>query len=316
MRTRRYRPRDPVSGAPEDRSPLAAPRLTRDSGLLARRDNNWRSCARPISVDTVVIVDADGGNPVTLARRASPTTDEDGFDWAPDGSAVAVTGRVAAANRPLKPAGRINLVDASDGTVTSIGPAYLGFEFAWRPPDGRQLLFVGAWRHRPRPAALRRRYRARRGGAGRPCQAGQDEIRLAGWTADGTRYAYLVETPEAGMLSTRVVDIATGAFVDVPVAYGHLSNDGTRIAGLVGNHGGEPCVASVAGGECRPIGTPRPGARRAHTTPGMYWSPDDRWVVSRPASRPAGAVLLDPDGSAVDQPAWLADGAESWQRVP
>ena len=90
---------------------------------------------------------------------------------------------------------------------------------------------------------------------------GQDEIRLAGWTADGTRFAYLVETPVAGMISTRVVDIATGAFVDVPVAYGHLSNDGTRVAGLLGNHGGEPCVASVSGGECRPIGIARPGAR-------------------------------------------------------
>ena len=31
---------------------------------------------------------------------------------------------------------------------------------------------------------------------------------------------------------------------------------------------------------------------------------------------PDAAILLDPDGSTVDQPAWLADGAESWQRVP
>ena len=109
--------------------------------------------------------------------------------------------------------------------------------------------------------------------------------------------------------------IATGAFVDVPVAYGHLSNDGTRVAGLLGEFGGPPCVAFVSGGECVPIGTPQQGPAGTHHA-AMYWSPDDRWVVSRPATDTDGAYLLDPDGAVVDQPAWLADGAESWQRVP
>ena len=56
-------------------------------------------------------------------------------------------------------------------------------------------------------------------------------------------------------LATRVVDVGTGQFVDVPVAYGHISNDGTRIAGLDGRDEGLPCVAPTAGGECRTIGT-------------------------------------------------------------
>ena len=234
----------------------ANPRFSPDGSRIA--------FLRGAGLSKVVIVDADGGNPVT-SLDGILETDEDGFEWVPDGSAVAVTGRVVG-NRPLKPAGRINLVDASDGTVTSIGPAYLGFEFAWRPPEGRQLLFVGDGATGPTLLL----YAVDTGHVEEvpiTLPGGQDEIRLAGWTADGKRFAYLVETPVAGMISTRVVDIATGAFVDVPAAYGHLSNDGTRVAGLLGNHDGEPCVASVSGGECRPSVR---AARRpmAHTTPG------------------------------------------------
>ncbi len=85
----------------------------------------------------------------------------------------------------------------SDGTVTSIGPAYIGFEFAWRPPEGRQLLFVGDGA--TGPALLL--YAVDTGHVEEvpiTLPDGQDEIRLAGWTADGTRFAYLVETAVAG----------------------------------------------------------------------------------------------------------------------
>ena len=260
----------------------------------------------------IVIVDADGGNPVTSLDWLGGA-DQDGFGWTPDSSAVVATGHVAGANGIAR-TGRINLVDADDGTVTSVGPAYFGFEFAWRPPDGRQLLFYGAGHGGP--ALLL--YAVDTGDVEEltvPLPDGQQDIRLAGWTADGTRYAFLVATGEPERLSTRVVDVATGAYVDVPVAYGHLSNDGTRVAGLMDDRGGGPCVAPVSGGECRPIGARGEGPEGWHYA-GMYWSPDDRWVVSRPSSRSAAALLLDPDGGTVDQPAWLADGAESWQRVP
>jgi Tol biopolymer transport system component len=299
---------DPASGArrqvttgrDEDRDPRWSP------------DGSRIAFLRGADPSQVVIVEADGGNPVTSLDWIAGT-DADGFEWAPDGSAVAVIGRVVAPNQ-LESAGRINLVDAIGGTVTSIGPVFLGFEFAWRPPDGRQLLFVGAGA--TGPALLLYALDTGRVEELRDVQPdGQDEIRLAGWTADGMRYAYQVWTGDPEMPSTRVVDLATGAFVDLPVAYGHLSNDGTRVAGLLGDHGGEPCVVAVSGGECRPIGTRVQGPEGAHHG-GMYWSPDDRWLVTLPGSRLAAAFLLDPDGSAVDQPAWLADGAGSWQRVP
>lgn len=47
---------------------------------------------------------------------------------------------------------------------------------------------------------------------------------------------------------------------------------------------------------------------------GLQWSPNDEWIVAQLA--PGGpAVILDADGSTQDQPSWLADGAETWQRV-
>ena len=287
-----------TTGLDEDNDPRWSP----DGGRIAFLRGTDRS--------QVVIVDADGGNPVTSLDLISGT-DADGFDWAPDGAAVTVIGRVATAN--LVDGSRINLVDATDGSVTSIGPAYLGYEFAWRPPDGRQLLFVGAGA--TGPALLL--YTVDTGQVDElpvVLPDGQQDIRLAGWTADGTRYAYQVRAGEPEMLSTRLAAIATGTFVDLPVAYGRISNDGTRIAGLR-NLDGEPCVLPVSGGECQSIGTQGQAPEGPHHT-ALYWSPDDRWVVSRPWLTPDAAVLLDPDGSTVDQPTWLADGAESWQRVP
>jgi Tol biopolymer transport system component len=289
-----------TTGLDEDMSPRWSPDGSRIAFLRGR------------DTSQVVIVDADGGNPVTSSNLLIEA-DEDGFEWVPDGSVVTASGRVIGANG-VQPGGRISLVDATDGTVTSLRPAYLGFEFAWRPPDGRQLLFYGADDNGP-ALLLYDIDTGRVEELAAPRPDGHDGIRLAGWTADGTHYAYLVWTEEGATSWTRVVDLATGTFVDVPVAYGHISNDGTRVAGLFGDFGGPPCVASVSGGECRLIGTPDQGYAGSHHA-GMYWSPDDRWVVSRPAGNPGGAFLLDPDGSTVDQPAWLADGAESWQRVP
>ena len=247
----------------------------------------------------LVIVDADGGNPVTSVDTIHEA-DSDSIAWAADGSTVAVVGGEPDARR-------IHVIDATDGSGTIIGDgAYGDFEFFWRPPDGRQLLFAG--RHEDGARLLLYTVADR---SLVELAASRDGIRPIGWTADGSRYAYQLET-EAPR-TTRVVDLGTGAAVDVPVAYGHISNDGTRIAGL--DAAGQPCVAAISGGPCRAIGRVDQapfGPDRA----ALLWSPDDRWIVSLPSGSSRGAILLQPEGGVVDQPEWLVDGVSSWQRVP
>ena len=294
---------DPVTGA----------RRAVVSGMDLDGDPRWSPDGRRLAflrsegsdgVTRLVIVDANGGNPITSIGGIDDP-DPDSIAWAPDGSSVAVAGNAGGR--------RIFLVDSADGSLTKIGAGYTGLEFFWRPPDGRQLLFSG--RGADGPALLLYTL------DGREVQElpvalapGQQDVRPIGWTADGARYGYQLETGLPDRLATRVVEVETGAHVDVPVAFGHFSNDGTRIAGLDAEAQGHPCVAPLARGDCRRIGTI--GTAPYDTTwAALYWSPDDRWIVTRPQGSSA-AHLLDPDGTVVDQPGWLAEGAESWQRVP
>jgi hypothetical protein len=111
-----------------------------------------------------------------------------------------------------------------------------------------------------------------------------------------------------------VLDLESGQSTDVPVAFGHLSNDGTRLVGLeVVASGARVCVIRVGETECRPISTPSEAHDPTHFQ-GVAWSPDDRWIVVYPAL--AGTpLLLDPEGGAHPQPSWVGGGAESWQRT-
>ena len=277
-----------------------------DSSPRWSLDGSRIAFLRGANPSQIVIVDADGGNPVTSgALLAEP--DSDSLAWAPDGRSVAVAAGAISARR-------IHIIDAAAGTVATIDAGYNAYEFYWRPPDARQLLFSGVGRAGPGLLL----YTLADGTVDQlpvDLAEGQNEIRPVGWTPDGARYAYQLETGMPGSFATQVVDLATGVSVDIPVAYGHLSNEGTRIAGLTRDPNGEPCVASIEGGPCVPIGTLGQAPVGTHRD-GLQWSPDDGWIVTIPFPGSVGASLLDPEGADVEQPAWLADGAESWQRVP
>ena len=258
----------------------------------------------------VVIVDADGGNPVT-SRDWISETDEDGFEWAPDGSAVAVTGRVVAPNQ-VESTSRSNLVDASDGTVSSIGPAYLGAEFrlapAGRPPA--PVLWSGSGRSRP--PALCPRHRSRRGAARRPggWTGGSPIVRL-----DGRWHALCLPARWRGPVDAsrphrdRHRSLTSPSRTDIS----RMTAPGSRVAyaTTTANRASRPSRGAVPAHRSLHAGTSRPAP--AQDSSGR---PDDRWVVTRPWWKSGTAALLDPNGTVVDQPAWLADGAESWQRVP
>jgi Tol biopolymer transport system component len=135
------------------------------------------------------------------------------------------------------------------------------------------------------------------------------DVRLYGWTPDGQRFVY-----GRGALGipyrTHVLDMTSDEKVVIDAAFAHVSNDGSRLVGL--DDQGRVCVASIDGGPCNPISEPFQAYERT-TAAAAQWSPNDEWILSRPSwLRP---VILDPDGGSQDQPSWIADGAESWQRL-
>jgi dipeptidyl aminopeptidase/acylaminoacyl peptidase len=251
------------------------------------------------------LVVADAAGTVLAVSTGDPLldVDPDGIRWAPDGRNVLVLAALA------ERAG-VFLIDAATGQPTLLPFEPWGLESYWRPPDGRQLLFVGSLEGLP---ALHLYSLADGAVTPVPGTARAPRVRPVGWTPDGSRFAYHRSAATPTGYETAVVDVETGAEVVLDVAYGRISNDGTRIVGLAADGQREwLCVTSVDGGPCEPI----EGAVEMIDPTGWAsagWTPDDRWIWSRPGD--AGpAVLLDPEGGGPQWPPWAAEGANSWQR--
>ena len=250
----------------------------------------------------LVVVDPDGTVVSTTHGEPLTAMDPDGIEWSPDGRHIA-----------LAKVGRIELVDVETGDVTPLPSVqYDGLGIQWRPPDGRELTFLAS--------EYGRRYLVRldieSGGAEWLPLAAETQLgaslRPIGWTPDGRRFAYHVN--DFASRETRVMTLGTRDEVVLPVAFGRISNDGTRIVGL--RTDGEPaglCVAPTAGGLCQPI-QGDPALVDLAGSASFQWAPDDRSIWTDPAGQSGSARLLDPDGGPVQDPAWAAEGADSWQR--
>lgn len=249
-------------------------------------------------LQSVVIVDR--GWKVVAKSSGIGAIDDDAMAWSPDGRWIALAGDDTYGLR------NIYLVDTADGQVERFQVNYSGLDFYWRPGYAAQLLFQGGTRdghglvvadvEDPAAAEL-------------IVEAG-DGPRPNGWTPDGHRIVYTVWTADGAQL--HVLDIGTGDDVVIDAGFGHVSNDGQRI--LAVDTSGRPCVAPIDGGQCiaiGPIGRTYDGTHAG----GAQWAPDDAWIVTVRLDDPGSASLLDPKGVVDAQPAWIADGAESWQRL-
>jgi hypothetical protein len=254
--------------------------------------------------NSVVIADAAAENKVLAASQPFTDVDPDGIAWSPDGRVLAVSAGVVANARSIV------ILDAATGRSRTLPVEYVQLETYWRPPDGRQLMFLGSGQAgqglflvSPGTGALQEVPLA--GGAG-------TSLRLLGWTPDGGRFAY--QRDDDDPLRMRILDLAAGTEAVFEMAFGHLSNDGRRIVGLIpGADQGRLCIGLATGGPCDPIGRPV-DVPIGSTHESIFWSPDDRWIVVHPA---AGGfpVLLDPQSAGSTQPQWLVRGADSWQRL-
>ncbi len=244
-----------------------------------------------------------------IIATSDPVTgyDTDTVSWSPDGRFLTIgTGAGGSAT--------LHLVDASTGEMTLLAIDYAGLDVYWRPgTNGELLVLTGNG-----PDVALSVVNIDDGTAievARPLRPGAS-LRPTGWTADGRRVVY-TRGDEDDVLRTHVRDMATGAEVRIDAAHGRISNDGTRMVAFDGS--GRMCIVPLSAGPCVRIGAPSQQFDPGHAF-GGFWSPDDAWIVSRPGIEDLtppdyGAVLVDPDGAALDQPSWLADGGVSWQRV-
>jgi Tol biopolymer transport system component len=251
--------------------------------------------------DVVVIADADGRNRVVAKTHPFIDLDPDSLAWSPDGRLISIVGA-------LKGSRGIYIIDTATGTARPLATDVEGLDVQWRPPDGRQLMVFGG----PGPTLGLYLFTVADGTVAEvaPPDGLGSGIRLSGWTPDGQRVIY-TRANDAGHGFTHVVDLTTGEEVIIDAAWAHVSNDGSRIVAI--NERDHMCVAKIVGGPCTEIGKPSEAYGGTHAA-GVQWSPDDQWILSsRPVSG-ARSVIVDPDGANQDQPSWLADGGESWQR--
>jgi dipeptidyl aminopeptidase/acylaminoacyl peptidase len=252
--------------------------------------------------DLMVFVDRDGNRPNNTSESLG-LIDTDSVAWSPDGRTVAVAGGTEAARV-------LYFVDAFTGRVTRSPFAGPTAEPYWRPPDGRELMYLsdgadpGLWLYSFDDDTERKIV----------AQSG-DQLRPRGWSPDGKRFVYADTAYPGDWFQTHLVDVASGETVDINAGPGRLSNDGTRVVAYrLDGERFSLCVAKadVDGGPCIPIGGPVAEPNPTHGD-ALNWSPDDEWVIVYPKA--GGKVLLvDPDGKEANIEI-AAGGAGSWQRL-
>lgn len=287
---------DPVTG--ERRAIITgpatdlAPRWSRDGTRVAFLRQDGLSSFR------LVVANADGSELITSSWPPFLDADTDSIAWSPDGRWVAMA--AGPANRRT-----MSLVDTSTGEVRELDTPDIDVEMYWRPPGGRQLIYVravGDDRQLVLVDGLDAAMEAE------PLGEPEFAMRPGGWSPDGERFVVHhlgLEDPYTSLL-----DPETGEREPLQIAFGRLSNDGTRMVGYR-DFFGDPflCVMTLPDGDCDRIadGELLPDWEQ---TSGLTWSPDDRWIAVY--TQDGRWVLLDPEGGTPVRPAW---GVESWQRV-
>ena len=284
-----------VTGSTLDNSP----RFSRDGTRIAF----VRETAEGV---LLVVADVDGRHEAVLTPKALGHIDTDAIAWSPDGRTIAINATPAGSAEDAPHA--LLLVDTAGGGVRPLATStpFVAIETYWRPPDGRQLLFMGSTGSRfglflasPETGAVEQV----------PVPENLNHLRPLGWTPDGRRLAYQIDDVVQGA-GTRILDLETGTEKLLPVLFGHLSNDGTRVVGIL--NFAELCVMSIDGGPCKVLGDPR------HLPDGsgsqfISWSPDDLSIVAV-ASDDSTPFLLRVDSGREEAAPWQSLGGASWQR--
>lgn len=302
-----------VGGPTRDLGPRFSPDGTRI--LFERKRDDGRSEVWTVSVrdGTMTLLTRE---PILLAPGNIARAWER-YTMSPDGTTVAI-----AISGTRGPGIAIAQADGSSFRELDVGRA--ATEPSYRPPDGRELLFVGrsqsengifavdlvtskvraiAWVQPPR------------------------DLAGASWSPDGSRIAYWSWSNAIdGLTAKSHIVLADGSgdrLVPSPPgavwnAHATWSNDGTRlfvVHGFDAKFGDVrgyilPADGSTAGIEVAPA-----GFAETECCAAWIWSPDDTRILGRPGPEGAQQVIIDVEKRTARIAPWTAAGDPAWQRL-
>ena len=269
---------------------------------------------------SVLVARADGSDPRVVAPGFLVDLSIVGFS--PDGTRVLLSYTDGAK--------KVVSVAATDGSGNHVVPVPMSAtEPSFRPPDGREIVFVGATQGTDDGI-----FRVAIDGAGLTAlvnRAGYNHG-LPVYSPDGARIAYSEwGGPESDIRLTvrarvmaadgsgdRLIDPSSTAVWDWVGAW---SNDGTRLA-IVRGYGPNyedvraaivPVVGTAAGVEVRDAGNVNLECCSAWS-----WAPDDSVVLGAPTDANGmftRHILIDPTSGASHDAPWDATSGPAWQRV-
>lgn len=307
-----------VSGPTTDVGPRFSPDGTRV--LFERKLDTSRSEVWMVDVARRVATRLTP-EPVVLAPRAMGRAWER-YQMAPDGQTV-----VIATMGKRGPGISIARVDGTSVRRLDVGRA--ATEPSFRPPDGREILFVGRTRSEvgvyavdPTTLAVRTIVTV----------APPRDLAGASWSPDGSHIAYWVwsnadnvsgltaktHVVRADGTGDRVLPSPPGAVWN---AHATWSNDGTRLFVVQGFSAGfddvrgyvVPADGRSAGIEVAPAGFAETACCAA-----WMWSPDDTRIFGRPAPQGgegAQQVIVDVAMRTARRVPWTAASDPTWQRL-
>jgi dipeptidyl aminopeptidase/acylaminoacyl peptidase len=290
------------------------PRWSRDGARLAF----MRQAA---GAALIFVTDPDGSNAIQITPE--PLRVISNYAFSPTGAEMLINTELAGVPTVLLAA-----TDGSGVRELDIGrPATQG---AWRPPDGREILFMdaGTWQggfggiHAVSPL-------------GGPVRTIVEPVSgrfrdLAAWSPDGTRVGYMewfetegftsrIHVVEADGTGDRVLPMPAEAHWEV---FRGWSNDGTRILAIRGyTPTWEGSVAVVRPPDDSGFGVEIADARiREGSCCSVWeWAPDDSMILGIPTDQGGVArtqVLVDPLTGTVAEVPWGAISDPAWQRLP
>lgn len=272
---------------------------------------------------TLHVVGTPGAEPALV--RPDPFPLATGLAWAPDGGSVLVSWMRG--TRPV-----VSLVDVRTGITTDLPYARGVTAASFRPPDGRELLFVGG---EPGSSDGQGIFAFdRTSGTIRPIVEPAPGAIIQGepaWSPDGSRLAYAVSVPRG---ASRAFTVAAEGGAPRPLdAPGDTvsesgpvwAHDGTHLA-LVRWYQDGAVVAVVDPGEGgKGIETPVPemGSSGLRFPPrnlvaSLRWAPDDAQLLIRPllaSGAPAPQMLIDPWAGSALPLGWVSTSDPAWQRL-